>query len=497
MRFRGTIRWLSSVRGMSTFLWDRQLLLKDFKKWAQGLTQRIRQATQELAERLGRRVEYLNSSQLRKEERAEAIAKAEGITEGLICVLTAVEPCATFTVGPDRQSQRLELRYGPAKCLHQYFYLRHRHLGLVHVRLQTWLPFTVHVCVNGREWLARELRHHGTPFEQRDNCLTDVGDVQAAQRILDSQLRVNWSGLLDGLLAQVHPTHPSLFGPRRLEYYWSAEETEWATDVLFRSRASLERVYPRWVRHALTTFGSGDVLRFLGRSPRLNSYKAAEIQSTLKTRPEGTRVKHQLNRNSVKMYDKQQTVLRVETTVNDPRDLKVLRPKEGDPHGRKTWRRLRKGVADLHRRAEVSQKTNERYLQALATVEASASLEEVVQPLCQSTRWKGQRVRALRPFEPDDQAFLTAIGRGEFTLNGFRNRDLRPLLYGSKNLPPEEAKRQSAKITRLIRLFRAHGVIRKVPKTHRYQLSERGRLIVTALHAAQNASVKKLTELAA
>jgi hypothetical protein len=497
VRFRGTIRWLASVRGLGSFLGTKRILLKEFKAWAGGLTQRIRQATERLAQERGRPIEYVHSSQVRKEERAAAIAAADGVREGLVCVLTAVEPCHSFTVGPDRQTQRLELRGGPAKCLHQYFYLRHPRMGLMHVRLQTWLPFTVHVCLNGREWLARELRRHGIGFEQRDNCFTHVADVARAQQLLDAQLRVNWSQLLDGLLAEVHPAHPALFGRPSLDYYWSAEETEWATDVMFAAQAGLGRVYPRWLRHALTTFGSGDVLSFLGRCPQVRSYKAAEVTSTLKTRPEGTRVKHQLNRNSVKMYDKQQTVLRVETTVNDPRDLKVLRPKAGAGGPSQTWQRLRKGVADLHRRAEVSQKSNERYLEALATVDAAASLDDIVGPLCRATHWHGRRVRGLRPFAAPDQALLTAIGRGEFTVNGFRNRDLRAHLFGGERVSADETKRRSAKVTRLIRILRAHGLVRKVPKAHRYQLTDRGRLAVTALQAAKNASVDRLTNLAA
>ena len=140
----------------------------------------------------------------------------------------------SFKVGPNKATHLLELRYGSMKCLHHYFYLLDRHLGLMHLRLQTWAPFTVHVCINGREWLARQLAAKRIPFQQRDNCFVDVGCSRRAQTLLDSQLRTDWAGLLDGLLRKVHPTHATLFGDRPLDYYWSADETEWATDVLFR-----------------------------------------------------------------------------------------------------------------------------------------------------------------------------------------------------------------------------------------------------------------------
>jgi hypothetical protein len=83
------------------------------------------------------------------------------------------------------------------------------------------------------------------------------------------------------------------------------------------------------------------------------------------------RVKHRLNANSIKMYDKQGSVLRIETTINDARDLRVYRASETDPHGPKTLRILRKGVVDLPRRADISQAANERYLESLAAVETS------------------------------------------------------------------------------------------------------------------------------
>lgn len=497
VRFRGTLRWLANLRGMESFLRKTSMLYKDFTDWAQGRTEQIRKATLKLAINAGRPVKHLQSSHTRKEQVALEIAAGDGVTEGLICVLSAVEPCQTFEVGPNREKQLLELRSKAGRCKHYYFYVLDRQMGLLHLRLQTWAPFTVQVCLNGREWLARQLAAKHIDFEQRDNCFVDLSDVRRAQALLDRQLRTNWPALLDGLVQRVHPAHATLFGDLQMEYYWSAEETEWATDIMFRSPQPLARLYPRLVRHALTTFRSGDVLRFLGQSPKVHCCRKAEIISALGTRAEGTRIKHARNRNSLKMYDKQQTVLRVETTINNPRDLKVLRPKEGEPQGRKQWLRLRKGVADLHRRAEVSQKSNERYLEALSTVDQSVTLGETVRPLCQRTRWKGRSVRGLQPLEAGDAALLAAIGRGEFLINGFRNRDLRGQLFGQQEVSPEQSKRQAAKITRLIRLLRAHGLIQKVSKTHRYQLTAQGHTTITALTSAQHATIEALTKLVA
>ena len=124
--------------------------------------------------------------------------------------------------------------------------------------------------------------------------------------------------------------------------------------------------------------------------------------SHLGTRCEGVRIKHAVDRNSVKMYDKQQSVLRVETTINNTRQMKVFRAAENNPDGPQSWQKLRKGVADLARRAEISQKSNERYLDALSAVEAEPTLAEMVAQVCRPTRpsSRGPHPRPVKLFRP-------------------------------------------------------------------------------------------------
>ena len=495
VRFRGTLRWLANLRGMGTWLNRANVLLKDFKGYAMGLTERIKLATQDLAEKAGRPVIYLPSSSLRKEDFARDIAERDGVGEGLVCVLSAVEPCMTFTVGPNRQAKRIELRSHQGKCLHYYFYLIDPRLGWLNVRLQTWMPFTVQVVINGREWLSRELCRQGIGFERRDNCFVDIANVRRAQRILDRQLESDWPRLLNRLLRQVHPAQRTLFGKERLNYYWSADETEWASDVMFGSAEELSALYPRLVRHAMLNLGSQEVLRFLGKRPCVEQFRSAEILSHLGVRCEGVRVKHALDRNSLKMYDKQGSVLRVETTINNTRQMKVFRTSENDPDGPQSWQKLRKGVADLARRAEISQKSNERYLDALSAVEAPATLAETAAQVCRPTRWNNRPVRALNPLA-DDARLLEAISRGEFLLEGFRNRDLRGILFGEAK-SADTRRRRMAQVTRQIRMLRAHGLVHKVAKTHRYIVSAHGREIITALLAARSANTNKLMQIAA
>lgn len=500
IRFRGTQRWLANERGMMGFLWRLQVKLKHFKPYALKLTRDLREHIEALAEQNGRPSSYLYSTVLPKEDLARQIARDDGISEGLIGVLSCVEPCFTYEVGPNAKTKHLELRRRWLKCLHYYLYFIDPVFGFGHLRLQTWFPFTMHVCINGREWLCRELDRQRIGYVRRANCVVAVEDFAAAQNALDLQVTADWQGILNRLAQWAFPLHQQLLNGEPLHYYWSADDTEWASDVLFRSPRRLARLYPQLLRHGMQTFSSADVLRFLGRkttpSGDVHGKFAGEVLSELRRRPEGVRIKHRLNFNSIKMYDKQGSVLRVETTLTHPRDIKVYRRKEGEPDGTLAWRRLRKGVCDLPRRAQVSQAANDRYLEALAAAEDTTPLGTLAARLCRSITWQGRRVRGLRPLEAEDRALLETVMRGEFAINGFRNGDLRAALFGTAS-DENQRRRQSANVTRRLRLLRAHRLIKKVATTHRYVLTPSGRTAITAFLAALNCDTQQLNQLAA
>jgi hypothetical protein len=483
---------------MEKYISKAGFLLKDFKQLMLRTTGQIKTAAQQMAERTGRPLTYLSSSQVRKEEVARHIAQKDGVTSGLIAILSCVEPCRTYTVGGNPQTKKLEAHLGLGKCLHYYFYHFHPVFGFMHLRLQSWFPFLINICLNGRHWLAQRMTGLGMRYEQQDNCFTWIEDVAQAQRLLDEQLNTRWAVELEKLVLENHPTYPAICRPIALSYYWTACESEYATDVMFAREQRLAQLYPQLVHHGIKSYGSRDVLRFLGHKPPAHGVGkfAGELHSSLKHRPEGLRIKHFVNGNSVKLYDKQGSVLRVETTINHPEEFKVWRARENDPEQKKAWCELRRGVADLPRRAQVSQAANERYLTALAVVDEKTPLSQEAQTICQRLRKDGQSYRALNPWSVEDARLLEAVNRGEFAINGFRNRDLRALLFSTKGTAQEQ-KRRAGAITRKIRLLRAHGLIRKVSGTHRYVVSEKGRRIITALLTARQANVEQLTALAA
>ena len=497
LRFQGVLRPLYQPTAMESFLGRIGVRRVEFASYVQSVTQRIRDRAGAWARAAGRSCVYLRKASVSKEDLAREIVAREKITHGPVCVLSAVEPCRTWQARGNHATQHLELQLLPGKCIHLYFYLLHERMGLLHLRLQTWFPFLVQVCLNGREWLARQLQAAGVAFTKCGNCFTQLGDALQAQKLADAQDRTDWSAFLEGLLAECHPVHQEVMAPLGLSYYWTAAQTEYATDVMFGEVATLHRLYPKFIRYGLEHFGSEDVLRFLGtKEPRVQTFQG-EVTSDVKRREEGVRLKHRRQGNSLKMYDKQGQVLRVETTIVHPEEFKVYRAKEGDPDGQKSWRDLRRGVADLHRRAQVSSAANGRYLEALVATETDHTLAELWQPLCRRRTRQGRHFRALRPLAAEEWRLLKAINEGAFTSNGFRNRDLRAALFGAHSGNRKQRQRQSAAISRRLALLRAHGLIRKIPGSYRYHLTHKAYRCINGLFTACSIPLTDLEKLAA
>lgn len=493
LRLQGTLRSLYYPPVMEQYLRKAGVMWKDFKQFAIGLTGRVREAAEAIAKTQQRPVIYLASSRASKEDEARQIQRRDKVKRGLIAVMSCVEPCRRWSMRGNRASKKLELGLEWGKCTHLYFYWIHEELGFLHLRLQTWFPFLVQVCVNGREWLSRQMDKAGMAYRREENCFPWIGDVRRAQELMEQQQATDWPKVLSKLVEQCHPLHEEISRPIEREYYWTAAQSEYATDVMFRNRGRLERIYPSLVHHAIMSFGAEQVMRYVGRPGRIGIND--EVVTDRRRRSVGVRVKHWLNKNSLKFYDKG-SVLRDEVTINEPKDFRVWRGAENKPSSKKQWRTLRRSVADFARRAEVSRKATDRHLTALAAVEVQSTLAQEAAQVCRAVRCEGQRYRALNPFGKIDSELLTAINRGEFTINGFRNRDVRARLYVPTNDKRRE-RQQMASVGRKLRLLRAHGLIAKVSRTHRYVVTEKGRRIITALLAARQASTEKLTALAA
>jgi hypothetical protein len=499
---RGYIRQLGYVDGMSCYMAVNRVRTTDFKDHVLEVTGRLRQAVEEPVHQQGRPVVYLNSTKIDKEKTVQRIAAQDRVRTGTICLVSCVEPCRTFEIHRSREQKKLELKSCLSRCLFFYKYGIHPELGYYHARIQSWFPFSVQIYLNGREWLARQMDAARLRYRRSDNTFVWLEDVDQAQTLMNEQLRTRWPQLLEQILRDLNPLHPAMLGKFRAPYYWSVYQAEWASDIMFKSSSDLVSIYEPLALHAIRSLHGVDVLRFLG-SQRPTCFRG-DVRSNLTERAEGIRIKHTANGNSIKVYDKAYatsprdwSVLRLETTTANPHGFKVYRTAEGKNRRAKQWLPLRKGVADLHRLAEVSQAANDRYAEALSASDCSEPLAQLLRKLVAPTSLGKRRVRGLRPWAPGDLVLLRAANRGEFAINGLRNRDLQALLYDKPTSDPRERRRRSARVGRLLRLLRAHGILKKVPRTHRYQVTTTGRQALAVTLAAADATTAQLTRLAA
>jgi hypothetical protein len=498
--FRGTLG-LNHEAGMNGYLFANQLGLKDFGSHAEQVSKEVKQACLGVMQIAGRPVQYLNSGKHDKQALAKQIAAADGIHNGPICALTTVELCSSYAVRGDRASGKIRLERAYRKCLFIYQYWMHPIFGLMSARLQTWFPFPMHIYLNGRAWLACQMEQAGLRYRRHENCFTWIEDFVRAQQLMDAQLTTPWAQLFDSIAAQAHPYLQTLCRNYPMRYYWTCQDSEWAMDLVFRERQHLGHLYPQLVHLGMVSFSSPDVLRFMGKrvtrqGTALGRYEVP-VSSDLKVRPNGVRIKHRLGANSIKLYDKAYdelgAVLRSEITITNPQLFRVFRPRNDDPESAPRWRSMCRGLADLHRRAQVSQKSLDSYCNALAAVDDSTTLEQLTAQLERRVRWQGKPVRPIHPFDPADHLLLAAVNRGEFAIHGLRNRDLQSLLYAQPAHTPLEQRRRSAAVSRKLRLLRAHGLIHKLPHTHRYRVSPRAHLILNAILAAHRITTHQLT----
>jgi hypothetical protein len=468
--FRGHLP-LSYPKGMSGFLYQQKVLLKHFKDYAPQIAGRVRDHVKAIVEQAGAPYRHLPSKEP-MEALARQMAEEKGIKEGVVCGFSQLETCRTFRF--DCSGPQVRLRGDFRKCSVLYVFLMHAVLGLIHVKIQTWFPLTMQVYANGHDYVARQLEQAGVKFTAYDNAFTWIEDASAAQKFADKFARLNWQKLLGELAGRFNPLMAKELAGK--EYYWVQDQAEYATDVMFKEPAGLSGLYKRMVEHARACVSAEDVLKFLGRKPSGN-FKG-EVQTHVSRRVEGVRVVHRMKSNKLKMYDKGGVVLRIETTINNPREFRVLRKKGNSK--KLWWQSLPKGVAWMWRYADVSRSANRRYLEAMSAVADDSQARKLVDRVTRPAKLAGRSKRALQPLSPADQELFRAVMRGEHRLRGFRNRDVAEKLYTKAAKDRDERVRRCGRVTRLIQLLRAHGLVRKIPRTRRYEVTRRGEVVMSA-----------------
>jgi hypothetical protein len=445
----------------------------DFMKtMAPQYSDRLVEHAQEWARKAGRTYEY-RTGQFRKDEWAPNLIRDQGISEGLVGILRTQETCPSFTLVPGPKRPQFVNRNRQQRVL--YYYFLDPQFGLIHVRLQTWLPFTVQVYVNGHEWLAQQMVQKKLGFVQQHNAFTQLDDPVQAQRLADRFARLNWPKILDRWARRVNPLLRELFPGYPV--HWVVDQAEYATDLLFKSRAALAGLYRALLDYAVRTFTPKDILSVPGR--KWDRRFDGEVHTQYEDeRWFGTRIKHRMKTNWLKMYDKFGLILRVETVINSPKEFWVYRTRQ-DHDGTSSvgYYPMTKSVASLGDYHEQAWACNRRYLDALAVVNEPAPAYPELRQLTEPRVVEGRSHAGFNPARRDDVRLFRAVLDGDHIARGFRNGDIRGSLFGPPK-PSSQPRRASAAVGRLLKRLHVRQLVAKIPRTRRWRVTERGRQLL-------------------
>ena len=473
MIINGYFRPLMSEQTRIGYLYSMGIPLRDFTDYFKDITDRLTGQIENWSVELGRPVIYLPSAKDGKENIAKGFLLSDPVDDGLICVLKSLESCRTAkVVGKDGKQF---LKTSSTKCLHYYLYYLDREFGFMFIKIQTWFPFNIQVYINGRELMKHVFDANGISYQCYNNSFTHISDLTKAQELADQFDPTKLCRHLDGFVRPLIPfldTVQKTFGQG---YFWCVEQCEYATDIMFQERSFLEDIYPSLVGHAFYDLSCTDVFTFMGRKP--DPRFQGKAVSDYKERPIGCRVKFKLKSNSVKMYDKC-SVLRIETTINDPHEFKVfgtVRHRDGTES--KQWKPMGKSISNLYRYAEVSKACNQRFLDAMVDIVPVKSTLDEIDTICSGKKVDGKVVTGFNVWSPEVVRIMETICDGRYFVNGFRNKDIGKTIFPGIKDPG----RLSSKVSRLLKKLRQHGLIKKVPRSRRYHVTSKGRRVMGAL----------------
>jgi hypothetical protein len=441
-------------------------------KVAPQWSERLVKHAQDFAEQHGRLYEY-RQGQIDKDAWAKTQWQQQGNCDGLIGILCVQETCPTYKLKKAEGRPVFRSCHVPQRVL--YYYFHDRDLGLMHVRLQTWAPFTCQIYVNGHDYVAQQLAQRQLGFEQVDNAFVQLDDPAQAQRLADRFAKLPWPKILESYARLVNPLlHAEL---KDMTHYWVTDQAEYATDILFTSKQALAGLYQRLLEYAWLTFSPKDLFGFLGR--KWHERFDGEVHTKYRTEREpGARIKHWLKNNWLKLYDKFGLILRVETVINQPGAFKVYRECwHRDGKVSLAWYPMCKGVGNLHHYQGHALACNQRYLEALAVVDDPTPAYDELRTLTEAKHEQGRSYAGFNPARAEEAKLFEAVLAGDHIAQGFRNKDIRGSIHGDAK-DRRHRQRQSATIGRQFKRLHVRGLIAKIPRTQRWRVTKRGRRIL-------------------
>jgi len=455
----GTLPEISYPQGLTNYLYQNEIRIFDYARFAEPLKEEIRHNAEQLAQDNGITIEFIRKSGVRKEAIIAEKIKNRGRSPGLVHILSVMESCPTYKPWHDKTTGKTFVRPDQSKCLHYYFYFIDESLGLCYVRVPTWCPFRLQIYFNGHHVLARELAAQGISYTMLDNAFDHIADPVKAQELADGLDIKKLHRRLDEFAWKYCPVYKEL----GLRYHWSIMQAEYATDIVFNRQKTLQAIYGEIVKTAIHTVKPENIATFLGR--KLDGRYQDEIGNNYNLRIEGSRIKHTMGKCAIKMYDKFAKILRIETSTNDVTFFKHYREVEHrDGTKSKKMAPLKKGIYSLGLLKEKLSCANKRYLEFISAFDNNEVGRKRLFNISSSKTENNRNYKGFNFFASNDLQVLLSILKGQFNISGFQNKDLQRLL-GLK----------SSQVSRLIKRLRVHGLIRKAANSYKYYVNKLGR----------------------
>ncbi len=455
----GTMPEISYCQGMTSYMYEKGIKIFDYPKFAEPYKEAIRANAERIAKEQGVEIEFIRKTGIRKESIISDKINKRGDHPGIVHILSVMEACNTYKPWHDKTTGKTFLKPDTSKCLHYYFYFIDEQVGLGYVRVPTWCPFRLQVYINGHNLLASELKQAGINYSMIDNAFDRLEDAVKAQELSDKISIEKLHRKLDEFAWQFCPVYKDF----NLRYHWSVMQAEYATDIVFKKQEGLQQIYNELVATAIHTVRPENIATFLGH--KLDPRYQGEVGNNYNVRIEGSRIKHTMGTVSIKMYDKFSKILRIETTSNDISFFKHFREVvHRDGTTSHEMAPLKKNIYSLSFLSENLKASNRRYLGFISAFDNKEVGRKRLEKVTSSKSENNRNYKGFNFFSVDDLTILMAIVRGEFNINGFRNKNMQRLLGFN-----------GGKISRLIKRMRVHGLIKKATDSYKYYLTKIGK----------------------
>lgn len=369
----------------------------------------------------------------------------------VICIIKSVENTRTFANKEvtTKTGKKHTKMYSCNKMVsHYYIYIKDETLGLCYLKISSYIPFPCEFYFNGHNYLSQQMDLKGQNYTMKDNSFTKVCNLTVLEDLVKSfqpSIALNrvdyWMNIFFRFDKGTKSTRSKL-----MNHNWFTSQTEIATNIIFKSAKFANSLFQR-ILNKHHTIGLPDKLTEIF-SLKKNPHNSKTTQNKYQV---DACIKHWLENNSIKCYNKSGCLLRVETTINNP-DLPGLK--------------LKKPACNLQAYYWYGHACNSRYLTTVADIDVNSLQTEDFQKYNKAIiTEKGQRIAAPDLRNEQQLDLYSVLLSANYFTNGFRNKDLKRLLGGNY---------KTAKIAYELRKLRERGAIKKIKTSHYYRLTEEG-----------------------